>query len=257
VDSPGGPRYIGCVRTFIFSDLHANLQAAEAVFADARGRGFDRSVCLGDLVGYGANPNEVIDLVRRLKPDALVRGNHDKAACGITEGTAFNDAARAALAWTRDALTPESAAWLRALPAGPIPMEGMLLSHGSPLDEEAYILGLADAGAAMEEQALPLALFGHTHYAGAFVAMPGDAPRVVLFPHGGSLSLPAGSRCLLNPGSMGQPRDSDPRAAYALHDDATGVVEVVRVAYDVDGARSAIVGAGLPSLLERRLSLGI
>jgi diadenosine tetraphosphatase ApaH/serine/threonine PP2A family protein phosphatase len=245
------------MRTFIFSDLHANLQATEAVFEDARRRGFDRAVCLGDLVGYGAHPNEVIDCVRELAPWRIVRGNHDKAASGVTSGATFNEFAREALRWTRERLTPDHAAWLKALPAGPMEAEGLLLSHGSPLDEEAYILGPADAAEAMEEVDAPIALFGHTHLAGAFVAAAGRPPRAILLPSGGTVRLRAGERCLLNPGSLGQPRDGDPRASYALHDDAAGAIEVVRVAYDIDGARSAITAAGLPWLLERRLTLGV
>ena len=245
------------MRTFIFSDLHANLQATEAVFEDALRMGFDRAVCLGDLVGYGANPNEVIDLVRGMAPWRIVRGNHDKAASGITSGAAFNESALEALRWTRGRLTPDRAAWLRDLPAGPVDAGGLLLSHGSPLDEEAYIMGPADAAEAMEDLEDAVALFGHTHLAGAFVAGGGRAPRAMFFPEGGLVRLGAGVRCLLNPGSLGQPRDGDPRASYALHDDAAGTIEVVRVAYDVQGARSAITAAGLPALLERRLTLGV
>ena len=245
------------MRTFIFSDLHANLQATEAVFGDARRRGFDRAVCLGDLVGYGGNPNEVIDQVRAIAPWRIVRGNHDKAASGVTSGATFNEFAREALRWTRERLTPDRAAWLKALPAGPVDAGGLLLSHGSPLDEEAYIMGPADAAVAMDEVNAPVALFGHTHLAGAFVAGAGRAPRTMLFPAGGTIRLKVGERCLLNPGSLGQPRDGNPRASYALHDDVAGTIEVVRVAYDVQGARSAITAAGLPELLERRLTLGV
>src|SRR5512132_234780 len=133
------------MRTLILSDLHSNLPAVEAVLRDARGRGYDRVVCLGDLVGYGAHPNEVIEIVRELRPWAQVRGNHDKAACGITDAETFNDTAREAIEWTREVLTPESLHYLRELPEGPLAAGPLLLSHGSPIDEEEYILGETDA----------------------------------------------------------------------------------------------------------------
>ena len=246
------------MRTLILSDLHANVQATDAVLADARRRGYDRAVCLGDVVGYGAHPNEVIDRLRDLPACAFVRGNHDKAACGISDGHSFNDAAREALAWTREALTSDSLAWLATLPEGPVKVEGLLMSHGSPRDEEAYILGESDAQEAMAAFTEPLALFGHTHFAGLFLAgAGGERPNAHLLAQGGIVDLPRGRRCLLNPGSIGQPRDHEPRASYALLDDAAATVEIVRVAYDVRGARAAIVSAGLPRVLERRLAIGV
>src|SRR5262245_40862995 len=245
------------MRTLILSDLHANVHATDAVLADARRRGFDRAVCLGDLVGYGAHPNGVIDRLRDLSGCVFVRGNHDKAACDISGGESFNEAAREALVWTRGALTAGNRAWLRTLPEGPVSAEGLLLSHGSPRDEEAYILGETDAQEAMSSCTEPLALFGHTHFAGLFLADPGQRPSARRLSQGGVVSLPPGRRCLLNPGSIGQPRDHEPRASYALHDAAAGTVEIVRVAYDVRAARAAIVEAGLPRVLERRLALGV
>ena len=125
-----------------------------AVLADARSRGYDRAVCLGDLVGYGAHPNEVIERVRDLAPWRMVRGNHDKAACGVTDGDAFNDAAREAILWTRQALSTGNRDYLLGLPEGPLEAGGLLLSHGSPLDEEDYIMGDSDAVAVLA-QAFP------------------------------------------------------------------------------------------------------
>lgn len=250
-------RYIACMRTLILSDLHSNLPAVEAVLRDARGRGYDRVVCLGDLVGYGAHPNEVIEIVRELRPWAQVRGNHDKAACGVTDAGSFNDSAREAIEWTRAALTPESLDYLRGLPEGPLAAGPLLLSHGSPIDEEEYILGETDARDVLEATPHPLVLFGHTHFAAIFVCRPGQRPRGAALGRGGITRIPAGARVLFNPGSIGQPRDHDPRASYAFHDEADNAVEVVRVPYDVEEAREAIVAAGLPGPLEQRLALGV
>jgi len=257
LDGSAASRYISLVRTLIISDLHANLHAVDAVLADARRRGYDRAVCLGDLVGYGAHPNEVIERVRDLAPWRMVRGNHDKAACGVTDGDAFNEVAREAILWTRQALSTANRDYLLGLPAGPLEAGGLLLSHGSPLDEEDYIMGDSDAVAVMAGLSDPLMLFGHTHFAGVFLALPGGPLRPVGLGRGGIMRVPAGARALFNPGSIGQPRDRDPRACYAFHDEADNTFEVVRIAYDVEGAREAIVAAGLPAPLERRLALGI
>ncbi|HKY32526.1 MAG TPA: metallophosphoesterase family protein [Candidatus Polarisedimenticolia bacterium] len=245
------------MRHLILGDLHANLPALEAVLRDARSRGFDRAVCLGDIVGYGGQPNEVIEAVRDLAPARQVRGNHDKAASGISRGETFNDSARSAIGWTRAALRPASAAYLKALAAGPADAGGWLIAHGSPLDEEAYILGDGDAAEAFGRLAFPLAFFGHTHFACALEQAPGERPALMPLRHEEPLSLRPGRRYLVNPGSVGQPRDHDPRAAYVLYDDARAEVLPVRVPYDVEAAQSAIEAAGLPRPLGLRLALGV
>ena len=251
------------MRYLVLSDIHSNIEALTSVLVDARRQGFDSTVVLGDIVGYGASPNEVIDLVRGLEPAAVVRGNHDKAAAGITEGESFNDVARLAALWTRDVLTRENLAYLRGLAVGPIDAGGFLLSHGSPLDEEEYILGDLDASQAFEVSDFELAFFGHTHFACCFTwsdgrsnlrmgaagtARPGGADSIELVP---------GTRYLVNPGSIGQPRDHNPRAAYAIYDSGARRLYSRRVTYDVLGAAERIEAAGLPEVLGQRLVLGI
>ena len=245
------------MRYLILSDLHANLQATEAVMADAGGRGYDAVVVLGDLVGYGGQPNEVVDIVRQLRPASIVRGNHDKVACGITQGSHFNDVAREAIYWTRQALSSENLDYLRSLPTGPIDGGGFLLAHGTPEDEEEYLFSEADAAASLRRTPFGLALFGHTHFACAFRA---DAmgPRLSFLsgPEQPVRMQPA-ERWLINPGSIGQPRDQDPRASYAIFDTAEACVMVRRVEYDIAGAQDAICAAGLPEVLAARLALGV
>ncbi len=246
------------MRYLVLTDIHANLEALEACLADARARGYDRTLVLGDLVGYGADPNAVIECVMLLNPYAIVRGNHDKVACGLEAADGFNTVARNAAHWTLDALTDDHRAWLAALPRGPIQVDDLVeMCHGSPYDEDAYIFDELDAARALKTSTRPLCLFGHTHYPVVFELTndeldsvgPGDADE-------SAVPLTEGSKYLVNPGSVGQPRDGDPRAAYAIVDESARWVELFRVRYAVDEARTKIVKAGLPEVLAQRLSVG-
>jgi diadenosine tetraphosphatase ApaH/serine/threonine PP2A family protein phosphatase len=245
------------MRYLILSDLHSNLEASRRVLDDARSRRIDRTIVLGDIVGYGANPNEVVDLIRELRPDAIVRGNHDKAACGISEGESFSDVARAALMWTRRALTPSNLDYLRNLPAGPADPGGFLIAHGSPIDEEAYILGELDAADVFDSLDFEVAFVGHSHFACFFMTSGGRARLRMMGRARHLLKMEPGVRYLINVGSVGQPRDHNPKAAYATYDAVARTVEMRRVAYDVKGAQARIEAAGLPLELAERLALGI
>ncbi len=152
------------MRYLILSDIHANIDALDAVLAAAPKDGWDRALVLGDLVGYGAEPGAVIDRVRSLDPLATIRGNHDKAACGIEDGSSFNYVARLAAQWTFEALSPEHREYLRALPQGPLTIDGTIeICHGAPFDEDHYIFDAEDASRALDSAARPVCLFGHTH----------------------------------------------------------------------------------------------
>lgn len=245
------------MRYLVLSDLHANLEAAQAVIRDASARGYDRCVCLGDIVGYGGSPNEVIDLLRGLQPQAVIRGNHDKVACGIEEGDQFNDIARAAAIWTRDSLSEANRRWLAALPKGPLDVEGFTIAHGCPVDEDAYILSETDATLNFEERSFGLAFFGHSHFASAFILAGGRARLEMLDGDERVLPIEPGGRYLVNPGSIGQPRDHDPRAAYAIYDVPAGRVTVHRIGYDVASAQRRIKEQGLPFPLAYRLEFGV
>jgi len=246
------------MRYLVLTDIHANLEALEACLADARVRRYDRALVLGDLVGYGADPNAVIDRVVQINPCAIVRGNHDKVACGLEAADGFNTVARHAARWTLDALTEDHRAWLAALPRGPLQVDDFLeLCHGSPFDEDAYIFDELDAARALRSSTRPLCLYGHTHYPAVFELAnggiesigPGDADESAVL-------LVEGSKYLINPGSVGQPRDGDPRAAYAIVDESARWVELFRVSYAVNDTRAKIVKAGLPEVLAQRLSVG-
>ena len=246
------------MRYLVLTDIHANLEALETCLADATDRGYDQTLVLGDLVGYGADPNAVITRVQALKPLAIVRGNHDKVACGLEQAEGFNAVAKSAARWTLDVLIPEYRDWLAALPEGPIAVDEIVeICHGSPFDEDAYIFDELDAVRALKVSTRMLCLFGHTHYPVTFELSAESFDSV------GSTSaaetqvqLRDGCKYLINPGSVGQPRDGDPRAAYAIVDTAERRVELFRARYRVDDAQAKIVDAGLPDVLAQRLAVG-
>lgn len=246
------------MRYLVLTDIHANLEALDACVADARARGFDRTLVLGDVVGYGADPNAAIDRVQALDPVAIVRGNHDKVAAGIERAEGFNRVARSAAHWTLDTLTPEHRAWLAGLPKGPAIVDSLIeICHGSPFDEDAYIFDERDAARALKASRRPLCLYGHTHYPMTFVlshgAVDSAGPSAAAE---AQIPLREGSKYLLNPGAVGQPRDGDPRAAYAIVDEGRKHVEVYRLPYAVDAAQAKVLKAGLPDVLAQRLAAG-
>jgi diadenosine tetraphosphatase ApaH/serine/threonine PP2A family protein phosphatase len=245
------------VRYLILSDIHANMDAFEAVLEHASGA-WDRALVLGDLVGYGAEPNAVVDKVRALDPEALIRGNHDKAASGIDDGSQFNHVARMAALWTGTQLTSENLAYVRALPMGPMQVDALTeICHGTPFDEDHYVFDGNDAMLALQSAQRPLCLFGHTHLPALFKlveerfeGMPLDPDRDHRVP------LQRGARYLVNVGSIGQPRDGDPRAGYGILDDEARELRAFRVPYPVGRAQQKILAAGLPASLANRLALG-
>ena len=245
------------MRYLLLSDLHGNIDAFDAVLEHAQGS-WDRALVLGDLVGYGAEPNQVIDKVRALDPISVIRGNHDKASCGLDDGSQFNQVARLAAAWTGQFLTPFNKKYLHDLPMGPVQIDALVeICHGAPFDEDYYIFDGNDALRGLETTTRPLCFFGHTHLPVMFWvrdhAYEGAAP-------GGqtdtTLSIEEGTRYLVNGGSVGQPRDGDPRAAFALFNEESRELTLVRVPYAVDKAQRRILAAGLPASLANRLALG-
>lgn len=246
------------MRYLILSDIHSNLDALEAVLEAAPPREWDRVIVLGDLVGYGAEPNAVIDRVRALDPVAVIRGNHDKAASALDDASNFNQVARAAAAWTLGTLTPENLRYLRELPPGPIAIDDRLeICHGTPFDEDHYVFDADDAMRALEASTRPVCLFGHTHLPvvftrdregfDGFVPAPDSSTRV---------PLASDVRYLVNPGSVGQPRDGNPRAAYGLYEADAPALVLYRVPYAVEQAQRRIRSAGLPLSLANRLAIG-
>jgi len=246
------------MRYLILSDIHANLTALDAVLDAAKGR-WQKAVCLGDLVGYGPDPNDVIDRLRPLA-SVIIRGNHDKAVSGLADPNEFNPVARDAVLWTRDHLSPKNRKYLAKLPKGPKRVGGFTIVHGALYDEDEYVFSPALALDGLLHAPTPVTFFGHTHMQGGFT-LRGDELGVLYFkPAGGNpfsvLTLERGTTYLLNPGSVGQPRDGDPAAAFAIADLPRGLVEFWRVPYDIEAVQKRMERAGLPEPLILRLSAG-
>jgi diadenosine tetraphosphatase ApaH/serine/threonine PP2A family protein phosphatase len=249
------------MRALILSDIHGNLEALTAVLAAAEP--YDALWNLGDIVGYGASPNQVIDLIR---PAAQlhVRGNHDRVCCGLTSAVNFNPTARAAAMWTLNELSPENLEWLKSLPQGPLfpDVPGVTLAHGSPLHEDHYILNMRDAWAPLQQMTTAITFVGHTHVQGGFSQKEHDwhelRPRFASRDRADSwtLEIPPGTRQLINPGSVGQPRDADWRAGFAIYDTEAREIIYHRVPYDLTAAQGRILMAGLPERLAARLREG-
>jgi predicted phosphodiesterase len=245
------------VRYLVLSDLHSNWEALQAVLADAAGS-YDAIVSCGDLVGYGPDPNRIVDWAR-LNLHTVIRGNHDRACAGMDDIEWFNPVAQTATRWTMAKLTPENADFLRKMSPGPVVVEDFVLVHGSPLDEDEYVVSLADASNVFPYLEAGLTFFGHTHLQGGFI-WSGEEQWALATPTAPHeevvIDMDPEAVWMVNPGSVGQPRDGDPRAAYALYDSEARQLRLRRVAYDTVVACARVIDAGLPEPLGTRLSLG-
>jgi len=236
----------------IISDIHANLEALEVVLGRIDQHNVDQIVCLGDVVGYNANPNECADIVRG-RGIPTICGNHDAVACGIEEPWGFNPIALSAALWTREHLSKENLEWLQGLPDN-LPFEDILATHGSPMDRDCYMFTWEDVLphlAHLVEHNYTLCFFGHTHSPGIY-----SSDGMYSLDEDAKFSLNDGKRYFINPGSVGQPRDGNAHAAFGLYDSEKREFEQVRVAYPVAQAADRITKAGLPAFLAERLYLG-
>jgi predicted phosphodiesterase len=244
------------VRFLILSDIHANWEALDAVIRDAEGQ-YDAVLCLGDLVGYGPDPNKVTAWVRQ-NVDVVIRGNHDKACSGLAGVHSFNEAAQCSSYWTRQELLPEHTDWLSQLPRGPIQVETFELVHGSPDDEDRYMFHAHEAELGFRCISEQVTFFGHTHVQGGFIceSRPRGYEVFRLDCPPAQLAVAADRSYLINPGAVGQPRDGDSRAAYCIYDASCAVVEFRRVLYDIRTVQEKILCAMLPEELAFRLAAG-
>ena len=240
------------MKVAVISDVHSNLEALEAVLADTRAQGVAQHWCLGDIVGYGADPDAVVELVRGLG-GPTVAGNHDWAACGLVSTRQFNRQAAFAAHWTSKTMRPENLDWLKTLPLVER-VGGALLVHATPSEPAAwhYCMQVEDALDEMESFPETLCLIGHSHVPGAFERHDDE----VRYTRAEEMVLREGRQYLVNVGSVGQPRDGDKRAAYLLFDTEERRLRHVRVAYDIASAQKKILDAGLPPWLASRLGDG-
>jgi len=240
------------VRYAVISDIHGNIDALEVVIADATAEGVDQFICLGDIVGYGGAPNECVDRVRRLTT-FVIAGNHDFAVCGKTDLTYFNPYALLAVEWTAEVLEEQHLQYIASLHLM-LRKGSTVFVHSSPLDPASwgYILSPLDAKVEFDHFQGRVCFIGHSHIPAVFVERAG----VVESQNNFEFSLEDGARYIVNVGSVGQPRDGDPRASYAIYDEGRGIVCVKRVEYNVGLAQKRILSAGLPPVLAHRLAVG-
>lgn len=245
------------MKYLILSDIHSNKEALSAVLSFVRRKPWDKAVFLGDLVGYGANPNQAVDMLRSLRPLAAIRGNHDKVCSGIEDGELFNRMALEAALWTRRKLTRSNIQWLKNLPQGPMVVDdAFTISHGTPIDEDAYIFGEIEALNVFRQASFPVCFFGHSHFPVIFALSPDAITTILTVAPSFRFKLKPGVRYLINPGSVGQPRDGNPLTSFALYDSDARVVTVHRIPYQVRQTQAKILKAGLPRPLADRLSVG-
>jgi diadenosine tetraphosphatase ApaH/serine/threonine PP2A family protein phosphatase len=240
------------LRYAVLGDVHSNLEALDAVLTALESEPVDAVLCTGDIVGYGASPRECVARVRALSPRVLVGGNHDWAVAGRLGLEYFNTYARDAILWTRSVLPEDDLAWLGAHPA--MSQDGSVtVAHGTIHDPEAfdYLTSAYDAHLSFAHLRTPYAFVGHSHVPVTF-----RSGAAITYLIGDEIELGDAAQAVMNVGSVGQPRDEDPRAAFGIFDDATRVLRIVRVPYDVEAAVGRIRDAGLPEFLGERLRIG-
>jgi len=240
------------VRYAVLSDVHSNIDALDAAFGQIRED--DAVLCLGDIVGYGPNPNECVERIRA-RATATVLGNHDVAAIDDFGVAYFNPAAREAMKWTQGVLTEENRAWLDSL-GYEFRMPEFLLVHGAPANYFEYVLDKPAAARAFKATDAPLIFVGHTHIAEVYALQPDGEIKHTHLQQGGEVALQEGVRYLINVGSIGQPRDLNPRASFAFYDPGARTVTIVRVEYPIARVQEKIASVHLPEALARRLVVG-
>jgi len=244
-------------RYLIISDIHSNEEAFFAVLRTIARRRYEAILCLGDIIGYGASPNKVTTKVRKLPGLKIIRGNHDKVMANESHMANFNNSAKTAIMWTKTILNRENLEYISSLPKGPLEIEkGLIICHGSPFDEDYYLFSEFDAYQVFERRDFNICFFGHTHFPCIFVQtnsgiifknLRGDYHEEILKKE---------YRYLINPGSIGQPRDRNPQASFAEYYPETRRFVLRRIPYDIEKAAQKIIKAKLPENLANRLRLG-
>lgn len=248
------------MRLLVLSDIHANLAALEAVLAHAQDKSYDQVVHLGDALGYGPNPREVLETLRGLQPRCVL-GNHDALALHLAGGaTPDGGLVSQVIGWQLEQLTPEDLKWVASWPDGIDDSQlGIRYRHGSPTSLDIYTDSLTAAREAFQDWLGRIGFVGHTHLPAVYATLNAPVGEWVThqaFPKGGSYPVPPSARVILNPGSVGQPRDGNPQASYATFDTARNTFKVFRVDYDIARTQHDVEKAGLPDVMGARLSIG-
>jgi len=258
----GEHKQTNTMKYLIISDIHSNIEALRAVIFETMSMDIDKYVILGDLVGYCASPNEVIERVRDINPAIIIRGNHDKFVSGLSDGRDFNRIAREADLWTRENLLTQNMDFIRQLPKGPVEVDGLFeIVHGSHYDEDRYILSSSEVLDEFYGSQWRITFFGHTHIQMIWAYDENNEdvePNIfAIRDNKYEYKLDKNIRYMINPGSVGQPRDRDPRSAFAIFDSDKWTVTFFRVNYNIKIAQDKIRRAGLDEFFSERLAVGI
>lgn len=245
------------MRYLVFSDIHSNLEAWEKFIGNKRLKNIDKYLFLGDLVGYGPNPDEVITQFRQLPNVHLVRGNHDKVVSNLESSSLFNPAAAFSAEWSKLHISEENLDFLKEIPKGPALIDHFItICHGSTFDEDYYVFSMFEASESFKFMETSIGFFGHTHFPVVYYLRNNRIEMVPLVENT-KIKLDRNTRYLINPGSIGQPRDKNPASSFIIFDSARREIQFIRFVYDVKSTQKKIRDAGLPELLASRLEAGV
>jgi len=245
------------MRYLIFSDIHSNFEAFEEFFNVKKNKKIDKYIFLGDLVGYGPNPNEVIDLFKILKNVHTVRGNHDKVIANLESSSMFNPAAAFSAEWSKLQISPDNLHYLKNLPKGPLTIDHFFaICHGATFDEDYYIFTMFEAIESFKFMDSYIGFFGHTHFPVIYY-MRNEKLDLIPLTENTKIKLDPNTRYMINPGSIGQPRDKNPTSSFIIFDSAKKEINFIRYPYAIKKTQKKIRDAGLPELLASRLEAGV
>jgi len=245
------------LRYVIFSDIHSNIEAFEKLLSLKKIHNADKYLFLGDLVGYGPNPNEVITQFQKLPRTNFVRGNHDKVIADLESSSLFNPAAAFSAEWSKLKIAEANFKFLKQLPKGPQIIDRFItICHGSPFDEDYYVFSQFEAAESFKFMDTFIGFFGHTHFPIIYY-LRNEKIDIVPLSENMRIKLDPNTRYLINPGSIGQPRDKNPASSFVIFDSSKREISFIRFTYEVKTTQKKIREAGLPELLASRLESGV
>jgi len=245
------------MRYLIVSDIHSNLEALEKLLNLKKVKNVDKILFLGDLVGYGANPNEVIEIFMNLKNTSYIRGNHDKVIAGIESSSLFNPVAAFSAEWSRNNISEKNLEFLKDIEIGPKIVDHFsTICHGSTFDEDYYVFSIFDASEAIKFMETSIGFFGHTHFPVMYL-LRNNKIDIVPFVKETKIKLDPNTKYFINPGSLGQPRDKIPRPSFIIYDSDKKELLFQRFSYSIKKTQKKIRDAGLPDVLATRLEVGV